>query len=107
MNHTPFEDELLLKMIIPTMMPTGMNCLTSTPGYYLDRECTPSAICPSPEPEQISDPLNFMPEVDRDEVTWDGQYPNYVHYRRVTINKRGVAKNTDQDLALLPRSYWP
>jgi hypothetical protein len=92
-----------------------------TPGYYLDRESIPS-VCLSPIPEEIlnerSSPLHqsqsngvsVLPVVEQDDGgTWDGQPTNCIHYQiewRVTLNNRVVTKDTEQNLALPPSSYW-
>ncbi|OQE62923.1 hypothetical protein PENNAL_c0256G06018 [Penicillium nalgiovense] len=92
-----------------------------TPGYYLDRESIPS-VCPSPSPDEIlnerSSPLHqpqtrevgFLPVVEHEDGgTWDGQSTNCIHYQiewRVTLNNRVVTKDTEQNLALPPSSYW-
>ncbi|KAJ5720259.1 uncharacterized protein N7483_008193 [Penicillium malachiteum] len=84
-----------------------------TPG----REWTPSVLCSSPDPDPLifserssplhksqSDQLDFMQEGEVDDGGLD-----YVHYQiewRVKLNNRVVAKDTEQDLALPPRSYW-
>jgi hypothetical protein len=64
-----------------------------TPGY-LDREWTPSVICPSPDPEDIvgqgspslhqhpSDQHDFDPVVERaDGSACDEQSPDRIHYQ--------------------------
>lgn len=92
-----------------------------TPGY-LDRECTPSVICPSPRAEDIvgerslalhqprQDRQDFRSEAGQEhERFWNGQSLNRIHYRiewKVTLNNRVVAKDTDQDLTQPPSSYW-
>lgn len=92
-----------------------------TPGY-LDRECTPSVICPSPRAEDIvgerSSALHqpqpgqqdsLSEACQEDERFWDGRSLNSIHYRiewKVTRNNRVVAKDTDQDLTQRPSSYW-
>jgi hypothetical protein len=91
------------------------------PGYYLDRESIPS-VCPSPSPDELLNELpsplhqpqtsevDFLPVVEhKDGGTWDGQSANCVHYQiewRVTLNNRIVTKDTEQNLALPPSSYW-
>jgi hypothetical protein len=89
-----------------------------TPG----RECTPSLICSTPDPDQIfrecsspfhqpqSEHLGFR-QVD-EQNGGGGQEDrrlNNVLYQiewKVKLNNRVVAKNTEQDLALPPSSYW-
>lgn len=118
MTYTPFDDDY------DTNQPDlrGRTPLYApTPGYYLDRESIPS-VCPSPSPEEIlnehpsplhqplSDEAGFLPVIDQEDGgTWDGQSVNCIHYQiewRVTLNNRVVTKDTEQNLALPPSSYW-
>ncbi|KAI2734473.1 hypothetical protein DTO013E5_9156 [Penicillium roqueforti] len=107
-----------------TYQPRLSDLWDQTPSYAPTpgREWTPSIMCSSTDPERIfsecssplhqpqSDQLGFMRE---DEVdvggTHEEQRLNYVHYKiewRVKLNNRVVAKDTEQDLALPPSSYW-
>ncbi|RJE21194.1 hypothetical protein PHISCL_06470 [Aspergillus sclerotialis] len=81
-----------------------------TPGY-LDREWTPSVICPSPDAENIvgerssslhlppSDEPRFRPAVESDDGSaWNKQPPDCIHYQiewRVKLNSRVVVKDTE------------
>lgn len=110
-----------------TFLPQLPDLRDRTPSYaptpgYLNRECTPSVICPSPDPEEIADErsfalrgsqshqLGFQPVVDRESgANWDGQSADCVRYQiewRVKLNNRVMAKDTEQDLVLPPSSYW-
>ncbi|KAJ5500643.1 hypothetical protein N7453_009694 [Penicillium expansum] len=54
--------------------------------------------------------MGFLPVVEHEDGgTWDGQSTNCIHYQiewRVTLNNRVVTKDTEQNLALPPSSYW-
>lgn len=91
-----------------------------TPGY-LDREYTPSVICPSPDQEDLLDQrstscrhqsgpavINPLVRCDYDNA-WDEQSPGCIHYQiewKAKLNNRVVVKDTKQDLTLPPSSYW-
>lgn len=77
-----------------------------TPGY-LDRECTPSVICPSPDYEDLVDErsspyrnLSGLPRVHPFssrgyDSAWDEQSPDCIHYLiewKAKLNNRVVVK---------------
>lgn len=87
-----------------------------TPGF-LDREYTPSIICPLPDPDDInnerSSSLHEYPSDQqvggRDGNAWDEQSSDCIHYQiewKVKLNNRVLVKDTKQDLTLRPSSYW-
>ena len=89
-----------------------------TPGNF-GHEHTPSRYSPSPNHgNRRSTPLrhtspaqqNFIQGSEWDYGRADGEdQPTFIQYMiewRVTLNNRVVAKDTEQDLALTPRSYW-
>lgn len=119
MNYTALDDD-------DTYRPELPNLWERTPSYapnpgYFGRECTPSVIWSSPDPEEIVDErsspsyesqfnqLGFMPVTEReDRRIPNGQPPNCINYLiewKVILNNRLVAKYTEQDLALPPSSY--
>jgi hypothetical protein len=91
MTYIPFDDDDAYRHELPNLWDWTPS-YGPTPGYYLDRECTPFVICLSPDPEKLvdrrspllhqpqSNPLDCPPVFDReDEGTWDGRSPNCVH----------------------------
>lgn len=54
--------------------------------------------------------MGLQPVFEQDDGgTWDRQPTNCIHYQiewRVTLNNRVVTKDTEQNLALPPSSYW-
>lgn len=120
MTHTPFNDDDTCRSELPDLWGRTPS-FAPTPGH-LDRECTPSVICPSLEPENIvyerspsfhqhqSDQLGFHPVAEcGDGSLWDEQFPDGIHYLiewRVKLNNRVVVKDTEQDLTFWLSSYW-
>lgn len=79
-----------------------MDAICNLPSPDLELLIFSELSLPSNNPQ--SDQLGFMQEGKVDDGTLD-----YVHYQiewRVKLNNCVVAKDTEQDLALLPRSYW-
>jgi hypothetical protein len=45
-----------------------------------------------------------------DEKTYDKDPPSCIHYTiewKVTLNSKLISKDTEQNLVLAPRFYWP
>lgn len=92
-----------------------------TPGFFSRENTpdTPSVFCPSPSrtfnehstPLTQSQPgqLGFLDEAELDNGRTDDEQPSCLPYLiewKVTLNKRVLAKDTEQDLVLEPSSYW-
>ncbi|KAJ5998521.1 hypothetical protein N7451_006331 [Penicillium sp. IBT 35674x] len=118
MTYTPFSDDDTYRPELPDQWERTPS-YAPTPGFP-DREWTPSIICPSPNPEDVtvspslhhhlSDQLRFNPVAERtDGSAWDEQSPDCIHYQiewKVKLNNRVVVKDTKLDLTEPPRSYW-
>ena len=66
----------------------------------------------SSQQQTLGDKLTLRQLPDWDgERTYDEDSPSYtnIHYtieRKVTVNKRAIQKDTEQDVVLVPASYW-
>ena len=128
MTYTPFNGDDTYRREFCLISWNGAPSYASTPGY-LDREWTPSVICPSPNPEgilvehppafhrQLSDKLDVLPAVEHEGgSTWNEQSQNCFHYQvewKVTLNNRVVRKDRTRPdsatkilLAAVERESW-
>ncbi|KAJ5111804.1 hypothetical protein NUU61_001434 [Penicillium alfredii] len=120
MTYTPFNNDDAYRPEFPDLWERTPS-YAPTPGY-LDREWTPSVICPSPDAENIvgerstslhqhpPDQPSFHAAVEHEDGSaWDEHSPDCIHYQiewRAKLNNRVVVKDTEQDLTLPPSSYW-
>ncbi|KAF4766946.1 hypothetical protein HAV15_009615 [Penicillium sp. str.  len=92
-----------------------------TPGFF-SPAWAPSTGCRSPDPEQVADkdlsPLrHIQPDrvgleeaVEHERGTSGEQPSDYIQYLiewRVTLNRRVIVKDTEQDLVQMPSLHWP
>jgi hypothetical protein len=92
-----------------------------TPGYYGRTPASSCGLCPSPEyhsEHDLEDLSQHQPERPRllqlsewhDGMLSDELPANCIQYTiewKVTVNKKVLSRDTEEDVVLTPSAYWP
>jgi hypothetical protein len=91
-------------MMTATGTPDSSFSASQTPGHYRDTQILYPLDRSQPEK------LQFLQLADWDERnSYDEDVPSCLHYSiewKVSVNKRVIAKDTEQDLVLAPTAHW-